>query len=298
MTSLVLLLLATAHAKPSPPSCGIDTWVPFTWVDAKKSALLVHATVNGKQTRFQLDTGSDTSILYGQRVAKIFDTERVEPPIAPDEEWHRIGAFSFGTSPPQPVQMWMLDDMRGGRRWAGTIGSDLLIGKILVLDYDRARFAVLDDAELKALSERVTTVPADVRRNKLFVPITAGGSTYPDVFFDTGSSTFDLWVDKGLWTTLTGLTEPASDGEVVTGRSWGVTFQYHGAPAADLTIAGAPIENAMTYFRDTEPVFETYPHPAVGLFGNRPFLEKIVVADYGDSPSFGYLDCPDAHPSR
>lgn len=285
-----LFAATVSAAVPSPPTCGIDSWVPFTWFNAKKSALMVHATVNGKRTYFQFDTGSDASILYGKRVAKIFDTE----PIESDEEWHQIQSFSFDGGPPRPERMLMVDDMRGGRKVAGTIGTDLLIGRILVLDYPGTRFAVLDEADLSGIADHIATVPADVRINKLFVPIESGGTTYPDMFFDTGSSRFDLWVDKGLWTALTGLTEPTPGGPELTGYSWGVKFLYHGAPATDLTIAGTPITDAITYFRDAEPVFEDYPHPATGLFGNRPFFDKIVVADYGDSPSFGFLDCPDA----
>ena len=292
MHTLAFLVLATAHASAPLPSCGIDTWVPFQWVDAKKSALMVEATVNGKKTQFQLDTGADTSILYGGRVAKIFGTEPVEPQEDPDEIWHSIAAFSFDGRPPHPQKMWMMENMRGSRRFAGTLGSDLLIGRSLVIDYPNTRFAVLDPAQQAELSQSVASVPAEIRKNKLFVPVESGGETYPDVFFDTGSSRFDLWVDKGLWTVLTGLTEPADHGPTFTGHSWGVRYLYYGAPAPDLSIAGESLSNIMTYFRDADPVFESYPHPAVGLFGNRPFFERIVVADYGDTPSFGFLQCP------
>jgi len=293
----LLLAVAVASADPSPPTCGIDSWVPFQWAGSNKSALLVHATLNGKRTRFQFDTGADVSVLYGKRVAKIFGTEPVDPPVESDEEWHQIQAFSFDGRPPRAERLLMVHDMRGGRQFAGTIGSDLLIGKVLVIDYPRTRFAVIDEAALSGVAEHIAAVPAEVRLNKLFVPIESSGETYPDLFFDTGSSRFDLWVDKGLWTEITGLTEPVPGGPVFTGYSWGVKFDYHGAPATDLVIAGAPIADAITYYRNTEPVFEDYPHPAVGLFGNRPFLEKVVVADYGDSPSFGYLDCPDEPPA-
>jgi hypothetical protein len=292
MNALSLLVLFTAHGAAPAPSCGIETWVPFRWIDGKESAMMVGATVNGKQTWFQFDTGSDTSILYGKRVAKIFGTQPVEPQIDPNEIWHTVTSFSFDGSDPRPQQMLWLQDMQGGRHFAGTLGSDLLIGQTLVIDYPNTRFAVLDASQSARLSGDLTSVPAEVRINKLFVPVVSGGKTYPDVFFDTGSSTFDLWVDKSLWTALTGLSEPKEDGHFVTGRSWGVTYQYPGAPASDLSIAGVPLSDPMTYYRDAEPVFESYPHPAVGLFGNRPFFEKIVVADYGERPSFGFLRCP------
>lgn len=286
-----LLLLSISQGKTTELPCGIDAWMPFHWSDRDRSAIFVPAIVNSKETQFQLDTGSDTTTLYGGRVSRIFDTAPSAPPLESDDVWHQVDAFSFGGRPPQPLQMLMLPGMRGSRRLAGTIGSDVLIGKILVLDYQGERFALLDEAQLSALSDHLDTVPAEVRLNKLFVPIESQGEVYPDVFFDTGSSRFDLWVDEPLWSTLTGLSEPMADGPVISGQSWGVRFEYHGAPVPDLSIAGQSVADAMAYFRDAEPVFEDYPHPAVGLMGNRPFQKWIVVADYGESPSFGFLRC-------
>jgi hypothetical protein len=291
---LVLSLALTLAQADSPnPDCGIDTWHPFEWVDAKRSALLVEAQVNGKTTRFQLDTGSDTSFLYGTRVTRIFDTI----PIPSDDEdtWHHVESFSFAGQEPSPQAMGVLEGMRGGRRFAGTIGADLLIGKILVLDYARERLAMLDEDAVRAISGHITSTPAEVRRTKLFVSIESGGTTHSDIFFDSGSSALDLWVDAPLWQRLTGLTGPDQDTILFSGMSWGTPVRYHGAPARDLRIGGQHIADPTVYFREGEPVFEDYPHPAVGLVGNRPFFEQIVVADFGASPSFGFLSCPSPH---
>lgn len=248
MGDMTSLLLALAQGKTTAPACGIDNWMPFHWSDRDKSALFVPAMVNSKETQLQLDTGSDTTFLYGGRVAWIFGTVPAAPSPESDDVWHQVDAFSFDGRPPQPQQMMMLEGMRGSRRLAGTIGSDVLIGKILVLDYQRERFAVLDEAQLSTLSGQVDANNADIRRNKLFISIESQGQVYPDVFSDTGSSKLDLWVDEPLWRTLTGLSEPMADGPVISGQSWGVRFQYHGAPVPDLSIAGQSVAGAVTYF--------------------------------------------------
>ena len=94
-----LFLIALAQGKTTAPACGIDNWMLFHWSDKDKSAIFVPAMVNSKGTQPQLDTGSDTTLLYGGRVARVFGTVPAAPSPESDDVWHQVDAPSMGAHP-------------------------------------------------------------------------------------------------------------------------------------------------------------------------------------------------------
>ena len=113
-----------------------------------------------------------------------------------------------------------------------------------------------------------------------------------DVIFDTGSSAFDIIVDRDDWIELTGIDklDTAPIQRIV--NSWGAKVTAIGAPArGPLTIGSAHIANPRVFFLKEQPnLLSSWPFPARALVGNAPFWNRIVIMDLGIRPRFGLLE--------
>jgi hypothetical protein len=274
--------LASASAlRPGSPlahfTCG-----PFQWVDEggkAKVAMRVPVTINGRTYSLQLDTGSNATILYGDEAAR--------------RRWAKAGATSFdartirvGGIAMANREITILPDMEASG--GGTLGLDLLLGRVVVLDYPHRRFCLTDAGALpRWVSTNARWSNAALRNGKLFVPVRIGGESFPQRFlFDTGSSSFAMAVEKSRWAELTGKGKTAA--AAITGTQWGKPKVWPGAQSLKpIEIGNEDYPTLPIHYEDYG--FYTSKFDADGLVGNAPFLDKIVLLDLGPDMRFGVI---------
>jgi hypothetical protein len=190
------------------------------------------------------------------------------------------------------VDIFIKENAGVGGETAGTLGLDWLDGKLVVLDLPRQRFCVvpLKDVPPEIL-DRTAFVPAEVRDNKLFVRVKAGGEELKGIFFDTGSSSFPLVVDLDLWQRLTGKSGQDDATTVLEVSSWGKKVPMVGAEMqGSLEIGSVRMDRPMVYYWGNQPrFFAQWPFPATGLLGNALFFDEVVVIDLSEPTRFGII---------
>jgi hypothetical protein len=266
------------------------TGTSFEWVGAEgvsdKAVMMIPVELDGREYWFQLDTGSDVTMLYGA-------TEAERRGWRESKQWFvgvpevRVGGAYFDS-----VDVFIGEEIAGGGKTSGTLGLDLLQGKVVVLDFPQQRFCVVQHTDMPSeVLERTAFVPAEVRDNKLFVQIRDGGEELEDIFFDTGASSFPLVVDLDLWQRLTGKKGQDDATSILNVSSWGKTVPMVGAEMQGaLEIGKIRMDRAMVYYWGDEPrFFEQWPFPAAGLLGNALFIDEVVVIDLGQPTRFGIL---------
>jgi hypothetical protein len=262
----------------------------FEWRGAEgvsdKAVMIVPVELDGQEYWFQLDTGSDVTMLYGTGEAERRGWRE-------SKQWFvGVPGVSVGGVHFDSVDVFIKEEMAGGGKTAGTLGLDLLQGKVVVLDFPRQRFCVVQHGDMPSeILERTAFVPAEVRDNKLFVLIRAGGEELKDIFFDTGASSFPLVVDLDLWQRLTGKKGYDDATSIVNISSWGKTVPMVGAEMQGaLELGKVRMDRAMVYYWGDQPrFFDQWPFPAAGLMGNALFIDEVVVIDLGQPTRFGIL---------
>ena len=267
----------------------------FNWVDhpgvANRAAMIVPVIAGGATLGFQLDTGAEFSMIPGGSAKK-----------------HRIETFhndANGKDFTAPMDLQLVGAHYPGREIlvqpenartepAGTIGLDLLAGKVVVLDLPYMRFCLAepDAPEVATLLEKTEFTAAQLRDGKLFVEARLGEEALDGLLFNTGASAFPLQVDLGLWQQLTG-----RNGDEDSNTLWEVTTRgesviFVGAPAqGKLQIGQVAIDVPMVFFQQDRPsAFTEWPIPVRGLLGNALFYEHAIVLDLrADGPRFGIL---------
>lgn len=270
-----LAVATTLMLTQDTPAALVDklqcTAFEWTAVDGReRGAIRVPVIVDGEAMLFQLDTASEASMVYGRESAV-------------------LGASVGGLEIPPMFFFGKPDQAAGG----GTVGLDVFVGRVAVLDYSGRRFCLMTQADFPyALYSRTKWADSALRNGRLFVPITINGEVETSFFFDTGSSLFTLAVDLERWRNLTGLGSTLDASDVVEATAWGEPIRVVGAPMTGvLSIAGVDIPNASAFVRESEPNFlaETQ-EGADGLIGNAGVWDKVVVIYLGARPRFGIVE--------
>jgi hypothetical protein len=231
-----------------------------------------------------LDTGLDVTLLYGG--------------IARDRGWvsydgmYRVPDFAIGNMRIGPVWLRTREETDRHGELIGSLGLDLLVGSLVVIDYPGQRFAVLKHGDAPLwLWQETTWTPATLRDAKLFLYVIIGNKGVENLIFDAGSSSFDIVVDLDDWIRFTGYDGP--DGAPIQKKvdSWGRKVTAIGAAArGSLTIGSVHLPDPKVYFLKEQPkLFSSWPFPARGLVGNAAFWDRVVVLDLGIRPRFGLL---------
>jgi hypothetical protein len=260
----------------------------FEWTNAKevsdRAALRIPVDLDGTRGWLQVDTGLDVTLLYGS--------------VARGRGWvtydgmYRVPSVKIGDMTLGPVWVHTREETSAQGELIGSLGLDLLVGSLVVIDYPGQRFALLKHGDAPVwLWQETTWTPAVLRDGKLFLYVILGGVGVDNLLFDTGSSSFDIIVDLEDWTRLTGYDD--SDGAPMRKEvaSWGRKLTAVGAPArGPLTIGSAHLGDVDVYFLKEQPnLFSSWPFPARGLVGNAAFWDRVAILDLGIRPRFGLL---------
>jgi len=284
MFGLVISLIATGCV------AGESAYLPFAWspneirgVVVEKAAVLVPIEIKGSKAKLyaQLDTGADLSSFYGPALrAHGIAIDSVRQPEL-HFRWCDLDGDYVALESPAYVRwdMGSTADPESDNPSAhivGTIGLDMVVGRILVLDFPNARFAVLDDTmQVESLIDSPVHYSNALQQyHKFYVNVVLGEDTLVGVRYDSGSSSAMLILPLEIWQRATGLTgdeETVARDSVV---SWGKYVHILTAPAlGDLSLGPVSVANpAVTYVDWPDPTLAN-----TMLMGNAPFADSFIV---------------------
>jgi hypothetical protein len=256
----------------------------------KYSALLVPVRFSGIEREFlmQFDLGHTSTVFYEEKLRDILERMKQSSPEQ-----------LSGTTNTQPLEfdvgnVHVVANKVATRRantagidWSnlekpeliGTLASDFIEGKILVMDYPANTIQIshkLEELEI----ENPEWYPFRFRYRRTFLPaIIEGKSTW--LMYDTGSSAFDLITDDA---TFQQLAAPNSAIESTHGNSWGNRISiFHRQSNAKIRLG----QTELTCKRVTK--MEGMGGLASGMMqmtgmqgmtGNTLFLDHVLVLDY------------------
>lgn len=161
----------------------------------------------------------------------------------------------------------------------GTIGADLLEGRVLVIDYPRARIFI-GDAPPPGLGAPDEPLPFTFDQRRIILGgVTINGDPRR-IMFDTGSSAFALLTHRDDWLALTDGGAGASTFGV---NSWGATLTANVAPSPyDARFGNTVIPLGAVAYIEGMGAAQSAGVSASGMggmTGNKLFLEKVLLLD-------------------
>jgi hypothetical protein len=269
-------------------SCSEIHWVDHPELGAK-AAMQVPLKVNGKNLLFQLDTGSDTTFLY--------DTSLIDG----DHQVQYVDKFRYVESQVELAnrdlgkqKFFLMEEMKTVKpgEVAGTIGSDLLQNRILLLNFSNSTFCIYENSEIpQTIRDASIEIDALLDRGKFILPISfANPKRDLSVFFDTGSSALAIFTDEDIYRNIS--TSESLGGKTIEASVWGKTVPFISSPPqSQPNLKGTPLPIDLVFYRKDKPhLFKSWKRKNIqGLIGNKPFLNRkwIYLVFDAKSPRFG-----------
>ncbi len=226
----------------------------------------------------QFDLGAPASILYKNKI----DAIRARYPAAmPDTDSLRRFTFQSGkatiTAPAIAVKQFDSTsiDWRSRRpEIIGTIGGDLLLNRVAVIDYPKRRITLRS-----SVPPNIGLFDFTYAHNRILLPASIDGRETL-LFFDTGSSMFELLTDPQ---TCSRMASPGAEARRFPVGSWGRTLTAFTFPAkGNVRLAGVSIPiRAVSCMEGTDPRQAAFMAQLGigGMTGNKLFLHNILVLD-------------------
>jgi hypothetical protein len=266
-------------------SCSSFKWISSPVSD--KSGILVPITLDGRNFWYQLDTGAPGLLPYGSAIEEGW-SKRGSAYRIPNVHFAGMTFTSVlgypdkdMQVPPNPIEPH------------GTVGLELLIGKVLVIDMPRQRVCLLERGDLpESLGYAADWSDAEIRKGKLYMDLELNGRKLDDIFYDTGASSLSMRVDMNLWKEATGKSG-ISDAQARYKLccSWGHEIELIDAPASgNLKIGSHVFQKPRMTTKPANPDQFRKENWGQGLLGNEPFARSIVILDLGVSPRFGIIE--------
>ena len=236
----------------------------------------------------QFDTGAPSTLLYRHSLAALarrYPAAGISPTQAAADT---VRNFGFRLGPVQVQARWLRVLRHGMREMPaegsstpfiiGTLGSDLLEGRTLVIDYPRQQFS-LGTQVPDSLARRATFVPLKFESRRVMVQASVRGQP-EQLVLDSGSSAFALLTARPVWQQLA---QPQAPVVTAPSNSWGTKLtSYTTATAAQLQFGTAQVPlRTVTYIEGM-----SWPQATLmrfsgltGMLGNEPFADRTVILD-------------------
>lgn len=238
--------------------------IPF-----KKTSMHIPVKFNNDTTKyyFQFDTGSNKSYLYtgkksDNRIKNNIKTRtNLKTSIGQIVLYPRESNNSF---------------IRNGKKFIGTLGSDILNKKIIEIDFVNQKINLLNNAYNKAL---YNLEKMSLSRGRPVITLKVDNKDYP-FLYDTGSSLFDLWTDKKLWDKWK---KRGADISKFPIKSWSKTNFAYRALITDTILSLKPLNQKINYiwYNSSKGFIKLFKDADVsGIIGNKPFLDRIIILDF------------------
>jgi hypothetical protein len=286
-------LASSVQGQAPPDRIAVDLLeglpcTPFEWIArdgfSPRAALRVPVELEDETYWFQLDTGSEGTVLYGDSLLQARGWEEVE------RSFVRVRDVKFGGAHLPAARLFIRREHATDGQTVGTLGLDVLVGHLVVLDFPGRRFCALPRVDVPwALRRDLELAPAVIRDGKFFVTTRVGDHVLKHIFYDTGASAFPLTVDHAVWARLTG-GDGAQNRREVRVPSWGQEVALVGARAGSgMEVGGARLgAPEVFYLADQPDAFSLWPYAVTGLMGNEAFIDGTVILDLGAEPGFGF----------
>lgn len=267
---LILLFFLTSCAPTSQNFKSTD----FIWFNTTlnevafaKSSMHIPVVFDGDTTTyyFQFDTGSNKSFLYtgSKSDPKIIDQIKTKTSLSTS-----IGDLVLLARTSNSTYI------KEGKTCIGTIGADILADQIIEIDFVNQTLAVLHDYN----EAEYDLYEMELSYGRPVWSINIEGEAY-SFLYDTGSSLFDLWTTKNLWTKWKSETTSVDEFPI---RSWGkINTAYRSS--FDAPNEGDEVLNQMKYiwYNSNDSFEKTFKKAGVdGIIGNRPFLNDVLLLDF------------------
>jgi hypothetical protein len=289
-----------ARTKFQPPVnqmtiTGLPATASFAWLAdtvarpvVPHRALLVPVTLPGcsRTCYMQFDTGAPYTVVYSnplealrthypalrQAVGAPADTLRnFQFAIGKTQfQLRRIAVKNLGTSsiPADSTTPFIV----------GTLGTDALDGRVLVLDYVRQQFH-LSNQLADSLAARTIFVPLSFESRRLMLEAQVQGQS-EQLLFDSGSSAFALLTSPATYHKLA---LPGAQEQTASVSSWGKKLTSHTVPtAATVQLGTATLPLRTTSYMEGMSWWQELLMTSSGMggmLGNEPFREHTIVLD-------------------
>lgn len=300
---LILFVLLLPESKPSQPI----KWNGFLWEEMligneyyNKAAILLPFRFDGIDEEYylQLDTGAST-VLYGNsfndiesnyRVKKVQDKKPYIVSIDGTLSSYEFTYEDFGLLQDYGAT---LEELKVAEyKLIGSLGIDFFKNRILIIDFTKKRFAILNNQNDVPMDIRKNSGFLDMKykNNKIYLMSEIGGKDL-SLIYDTGSSIFDIVATKEIWNSLTNV-KSAKDIELLEIHSWGDIVQLKGARSErDWEIGDLTIEKPLIFYEPSGlENFNFKLIQADGLLGNAIFYDNHIITIDLINKKFGIME--------
>lgn len=233
----------------------------------------------------QFDSGSPYSLFYRNKLKAI--QQKYPKTFAAGDSLHTLRQFTFkaGSHTIVATEMVVKQYDTTGISWKknsieiiGTIGVDFFDTKTLVLNYAKQKLFI-GAAIPAAIAAEVATSDFHYAGKRILLPVQIKGKK-TILYFDTGSSAFELLTDKE---TCTRLAVPGAVATRYAVKSWDNVFMANTLPSRDsITIASQKLPlHHITYMEGVSDaqVKQMMQMGIGGMTGNKLFLNSVVILD-------------------
>jgi hypothetical protein len=270
-------------------------WIQFSWSGGKDAenpeafeALLVPVEIRNHPGKFwmQFDLGAPITVLYSEKMASLQARDGGVVIRTQEKRKYIDNVFLKIGSQPIIANTLRVYKTAGPIQWEnadepqiiGTLGSDFIDGRVLVIDYPNKRLALYPQLP-KDVAARFSFSPLKFKERRLLIPFSLNGKT-SDLMFDTGSSDYSLLTSQSSWKSL------ASQGAVATRsgiNSWGKTLYVNKiATDAFIKIGSTNFKlGEVAYVEGTTATQDWMMRLSgmSGMTGNRLFLRNTIIVD-------------------
>jgi hypothetical protein len=273
----------------------LPAFARFAWrADTTGAHVMPHAVLlvpitlpNCPRTCYlQFDTGAPYSLLYSHALAALQARYPAAGPALKSPA-DALQNFQFAIGSGQVAARSIRVREMGARTLPadstapfviGTLGTDVLEGRVLVIDYPRQRFE-LRTAVPDSLARQAVFAPLGFEQRRMLLSAGLQGAD-KQLLFDSGSSAFALLTSQAAWQELA---KPGAPDQVTPVNSWGKTLTAHTVPtAARLQIGATALPlGTVTYIDGTTFMQRTLTRFSGmgGMLGNEVFSQHTLILD-------------------
>jgi len=303
----LLIVLAITYINYQTAAAQQLKWIPFYWetevIEGRSIpdfSITIPVKIESLQDPFkmQLDLGSAQTFIYGNSFAPYLNQDK-EILNALDSsggfyaEGKRYPVFrdfklKLGQVDVPPLNVGYYEGY--GQRYEtgkpamenkkliGTIGCDIFLNKVLILDYPHQRIAISD--HIPAQFAGISLEPVSIEGGRIVVSLNID-SRKQRLLFDTGSSMFSLLTTQH---NVIGISEDAVIDSLKT-TSWGdVYYVYQKKLNSPIRLGNHELKSGDVFYDKIEKFDRFYDNQNIwGIIGNKCFRNNILIIDFSNS---------------
>jgi len=247
----------------------------------EKYAMFVPVTIENDTTKFemQFDTGANMTEFYENPIRQINS-------IASKIDTFNANQYSAALELKidhlnSQVKAFPIRKNWGGKKskLIGTIGTNEFKNKILIINYPKQKFAVLDSINSNYI-KKFELIDFEDTEGQTYLRLKIANKIY-NFLFDTGTSTTPLITNMQLYEKFTG--NHKEDIDTIRAKSWGVDVIAPGAKNNyPISVGNIKLKaNQRVYGTDSEHTLDFFKANNLdGLISNPYFFKDIILIDF------------------